>query len=361
MIDIRVSAPGKLMLIGEYAVLDGAPALILAADRCVRLRLTTAFGNGCLSAPQLGIHQAEMRIDSGRLCCKGVRPERLGLTGRLIPAILRALGRAPGDIKGLNIEIDSGALFENDAGREVKLGLGSSAAVCAALATGLGVCFGESRPTDEPGKQLRCWLPVYREALGARASGADLAAAFHGGFMAFRVDDNHVDDNKVRCKPLVWPETLHWRAIWTRQAAQTTDFVAAFDAWKARERHPAGGMRARLDRIAGEAVESAANGPLLADACAAYADALMDLGDAMGMEIMTAPHRRLAEFGRECGVVYKSCGAGGGDIGIALASDSQRLETFAAGVSDQGGVPLNLAISETGTRLAGLQVRGMNQ
>ena len=37
-----ILAPGKLMIAGEYAVLDGAPALVLAVDRGVKCSVTPA-------------------------------------------------------------------------------------------------------------------------------------------------------------------------------------------------------------------------------------------------------------------------------------------------------------------------------
>ncbi len=40
-----VEAPGKLVLLGEYAVLDGAPAVVAAVDRGVRC--TVSAGSGC--------------------------------------------------------------------------------------------------------------------------------------------------------------------------------------------------------------------------------------------------------------------------------------------------------------------------
>ena len=341
---IEVSAPGKLLLIGEYVVLDGAPALVMAVDRRVDVRIGQADdGAGRLTAPQLGIRQAEMRIEDGQLRCGGVRPGALGLTGRLIPAIMRALGRAPEEVETLDIEIDSGALFESHAGASVKLGLGSSAAVCAALAVGLGDWFAGSMDEAYAGDRLDRWLPVYRRALGARASGADLGAAFFGGFNLFRSAGD-----RAECKPVAWPETLCWRAVWTREAAQTTDFVGAFDAWKRRDPSGAAGILTRAGEIAQHASANADNGRALLEACRAYAGAMEELGRAMGLDIMTAPHRRLADLGRQCGVVYKSCGAGGGDLGIALASDPDRLRAFETGVSDRGGVPLNLAISKSG-------------
>ena len=35
-----IHAPGKLMVAGEYAVLDGAPAVVLAVDRGVQCRIS---------------------------------------------------------------------------------------------------------------------------------------------------------------------------------------------------------------------------------------------------------------------------------------------------------------------------------
>lgn len=349
---VEASAPGKLMLIGEYAVLDGAPALVMAVDRRVEVGIGPARADcGRLSAPQLGIRHAPIRLEAGRIYCDGQDAGALGLTGRLIPGILQALGRPPDDIATIDIEIDSGALFESDMGRPVKLGLGSSAAVCAALAVALSDWFERPVQSAGAGERLARWLPVYREALGGRASGADLAAAFFGGFSRFR------SSGGGDCAPVPWPEGLFWRAVWTRESAQTTDFVGAFDAWKKSDPNGADEIMARLVAIARQASRNAADAGELLAACRAYGDEMGGLGQAMGMDVMTPPHRRLVEFGRQCGVVYKTCGAGGGDLGIALALDPERIRAFETGISDRGGVPLNLAVSDAG---AGLVPRRMS-
>lgn len=346
---VEAFAPGKLLLIGEYAVLDGAPALVLAVDRLARVTITRApGGDGWLNAPQLGIERAAMRVRADALQCHGVPADRLGLTGRLVPGILAALGRVPEEILSLNLEIDTSELFEPGTGQPVKLGLGSSAAVCAALAVGLGAWFEPRARHTGSQALLRKWLPVYRDALTSRASGADLAAAFAGGLVEFRDSGDGVS-----CRARQLPPGLFWRAVWTRQPAQTTDFVAAFEAWKRDRPAAASEMLGRLCSIARQAVSRLDDADALIEACAAYADALVSLGNEMGKEIMSAPHVRLAEFGRRCGVVYKSCGAGGGDLGIALAADPQNLERFEQGASGLGGVPLNLGQSESGADIVG--------
>ena len=62
--NVRTSAPGKVILSGEYAVLDGAPAVVMAVDR--RARVSVSAGSGDwhrVSAPGLfeGDFEATLR------------------------------------------------------------------------------------------------------------------------------------------------------------------------------------------------------------------------------------------------------------------------------------------------------------
>ena len=61
-----VRAPGKLMVAGEYAVLDGAPAVVLAVDRGVQCSMTPG---------------AELRIDTPDGDDRFVRPALEGRSG----------------------------------------------------------------------------------------------------------------------------------------------------------------------------------------------------------------------------------------------------------------------------------------
>ncbi|MGB0514593.1 MAG: hypothetical protein ACPGJE_07110, partial [Wenzhouxiangellaceae bacterium] len=81
-----------------------------------------------------------------------------------------------------------------------------------------------------------------------------------------------------------------------------------------------------------------------------YAEGLERLGEAIAMPIVSPPHRRLRALGRELGVVYKSCGAGGGDLGVALSGEPERIEAFASRSWALGAVPLNLQIEQEGAR-----------
>jgi len=370
MLAIEASAPGKMMLIGEYAVLHGSPALVMAVNRRARVRIEPSpTGSGWLQARELGIERKAMSWQDGAWAPRDMDSGNLGLTGRFIPGLLDALGLERAIMDRIGLTIDSSELFDTTPdGQMRKLGLGSSAAVSAALALAFGECC-DQRPgtyglndsssrldTSGVASGLARWLPLYRRALRASASGADLAAALHGGVIEYRIDSPQTGTAPA-VRALKLPDGLQWRAIWTGRPAQTTDFVAAFEAHCLSSPAMAGPVLARMDRIARTAIGSLQGSPvnaaeLLIDAMAEYAAEVQSLGTAMGLEIQTDPHRRLAEDAAARGLVYKSCGAGGGDIGIVLGTDPDRIEAFARSLSDDDGhgVPLDLEVEMAGAR-----------
>jgi mevalonate kinase len=142
------SAPGKLIVTGEYAVLDGAPAIVVAIDRrAIAQRNATPRG----SSPFL----------------LAVADEIAARRGASHEAARAAL----------EISVDSTAFYH----RLTKLGIGSSAAVTvAATALALG--------TANRDEVLAVALAAHARAQGprgARGSGADIAASVHGGTIVF--------------------------------------------------------------------------------------------------------------------------------------------------------------------------------
>lgn len=348
MTEFGAAAPGKLLLVGEYAVLEGAPALVVAVDRFVHVRVRSGGSDaGRITCTPLGVSGEPFRLADGRLTCRESAADRLGLTARLLPRIVEALGEPPESLAELAIEIDSRELFEQaGAGPErVKLGLGSSAAVTAASITALEGIF-DRRPSEArtPAAQWQRWLPVYRELLGGRASGADLAASLAGGLFEF-CDPG---DGPPRIASSCWPEGLCWLPVWVGKPASTSDFVSKFDRWRA----STGGSAARLvEQLSAlsTAACAALDRPLeLINALRAYAEVVDAMGRESGIEIVSEPHRALMKAGERSGLVYKSCGAGGGDIGVAFSDDPERLRAFEAELARIGALPLHLSVARIG-------------
>ena len=68
--------------------------------------------------------------------------------------------------------------------------------------------------------------------------------------------------------------------------------------------------------------------------------------------IFDAGHDKMTGLAASCGVVYKPCGAGGGDIGIVLASDKSAMIGFCAQAMTNGFQQLAVALDRNGVRVS---------
>lgn len=299
---MHASAPGKIMLAGEYAVLHGVEAVMMAVDRRVVARVDADAG-----APSPFV----------RAACTAVA--------------------AHTDEPQVSVSVDSSALYHHD-GR--KLGLGSSAAVtvatvaCALRASGV--------------RQLERAL-VHRlagaahaeaqAALGAAGSGADIAASTYGGVTLFS-PPNHV-------RPFALPADLELVAVWTGTPADTATLVAAVERLATTDAPAHRDAMAAIERAATAFTHS----KTAAEAITAIADgaiAAAALGAAAGVDIETDTHRAIAGSAVGFGGAAKPTGAGGGDIAIAAFAGESASERFRADITAQGMHVLDLGVSYEG-------------
>ena len=63
----------------------------------------------------------------------------------------------------------------------------------------------------------------------------------------------------------------------------------------------------------------------------------------------------MADAAASGSVVYKPCGAGGGDLGIVLATSESALDDFVEMASRSHFEKLDLAIDETGVDVPGVE------
>ena len=82
-----------------------------------------------------------------------------------------------------------------------------------------------------------------------------------------------------------------------------------------------------------------------------YVDALMRFGVDHDLGIFDAGHGELAEESLSRNVVYKPCGAGGGDSGIVLATDRQAVDDFTEIASAAGFRLLDITLETRGVLL----------
>ena len=320
---VRAQAPGKVFVIGEYAVLAGAPALVAALDVHASVTLAVAPGPASLAVAST--------VD-GRWSDAGGAPPA-GDAAAIAAACSAARAAAPvlADLR-VDVNVDSHAFLSGDR----KLGLGRSAATLAATVAGLLAAAGVRRADLLP-----VTLAANARLQGGLGSGADVAAAVHGGVVAVR---RSADTLVVR--PSALPPGLHLIVGWTREAAPTVPLLERFSAAD----RPA--ALAPLVDDAEAAVAAVARGDAatflaVVDRSTARLEAL---GAALDLPIVTPTLRRLVETAQHAGATAKPAGAGGGDCGIALARSAAEAEAVRAAWRAAGIVPLDVGIATAGAR-----------
>lgn len=310
------SAPGKVVLLGEYAVLDGAPALVQAVNRrCTASLSLCAQDHARIEAVQLGNATVRFALDArGRPRWKDGFPPGFERTAAVIESVLK-YGREQGAaIRPFAMRIDSGPLFSGS----TKLGLGSSGAVAVAVDAVLRAAFLDHKAGDARSELPQQTVGRLRAAAGsARASagsGIDLAASLCGGTLEFRLVGSQVE-----LEPLQLPHDLMLLYVWAGEPASTCALLAAWrQAAKIRpdeHRRLFEAMKTLSEQ--GRQAARRADAVALMGAMAGYGRIMSKMNGLTGHEIVTAGHHGAAAVVNELGGAYKPCGAGGGDIGVA--------------------------------------------
>jgi phosphomevalonate kinase len=257
------------------------------------------------------------RTDPAHLCQHVLRQmQSVGASPAALPADLR-------------IDIDSSAGF--DAGR--KLGIGTSAAVCAALTAAL---------LERCGSRLVVFqiaLAAHRSAQGGSGSGIDVASSCTGGLIRYEMRPNPAHER------VTFPNGISHAVIWTGTSADTREHLVHFDTWRN------GGIPRELGALidaAGRVTDALGAASEFMRELRAYAAVLRALDDTARLGIYGNAHRRLSDLGSEAGVVYKPCGAGGGDLGMAFAYDTTAIESFTRAARAAGFKRLPVELDEHG-------------
>lgn len=312
------SAPGKVMLAGEYAVLEGHAAVMMAIDR-----------------------RAHARVDA----------ELQELSPLLAAArdVLAERGLADAAERLAHMVVDSSELTSTNG---IKLGLGSSAAaVVAAIGESLAEAQDERsgaiavRP-ERDRAQARAQSKAALHALaheaharaqaarGAAGSGADVAVSVYGGVVRVTPRAGGVP----AVEPIALPG-VELVFVWTGEAADTVPLVARVVTTPPAER------AAHLAAIAA-AADQLATDPVAA--VRAGGAAVRALGELAGVPLWIPAHTQLSALAEALGGALKPTGAGGGDVALAAFAEPEAASRFRTAVRGTGMKLLELSVSHEG-------------
>ncbi len=174
MTSAEASAPAKVILTGEHAVVYNEPALVMAIDRRARVAVSTSRGDLVTLYSQRLKETARFTLEKSKnLDGEGSRNRRL------LPylTVARRVAQLAGYSGGLRITIQS----------EIPsaAGLGSSAAIGVAMSAALGKCLGIKLSRDQISK-----IAYQSERhIHGHPSGIDNLISSYGGLVVFRKNE----------------------------------------------------------------------------------------------------------------------------------------------------------------------------
>jgi len=293
---MNASAPGKLFLVGEYAVLEGGPALLVPVKQ--RAKVTIEASN----SSQVISHTTTVEKHS---------PEEALQHYPLLQATMTELGCLE-QLQNAQLSLDTSEFFN----RGVKLGLGSSAALTAAL---VKLFQPDATANERLAKAFRCHL-AFQNGIG---SGADIALAAMDETIVFKRGESPI--------PVVLPDDLHMLAIWSGEPASTTGYVAAVNRW--RKQNP-DAYHSHINDLRNTAIEciyalEKNDSQRVLARIEQYDRHLERLSSVSGVNFYNQAHLEMRKKVELAHCAYKPSGAGGGDYGIAYSTDKQELLTLA--------------------------------
>ncbi len=302
------SAPGKAILLGEHTALYGNPVLVMALDLRAHVTVTARKDDEIrITSPGLGLEDAPLK-----------RNER----GTAL--VKKAVGLAGGG--GFDIRIESEI--------PIASGLGSSAAIAAALLTALK----EEKGQPSHVRELRQEAQKCESEVHGRSSGVDTAAVIAGGLCAYR------KGSVKRLEPDAYPRIV---AAHSGVATDTGEIVADIERMHSSDAGTFSSFLKGSERIVLEGRDAVLAGDLR------RLGRLMDDNHALlaGMGVSSARVDELVGAARGAGAYgAKLSGAGRGGIITALVSEKTE-KTVSKALSSMGAKIIRANISEEGARL----------
>lgn len=317
------TAPGKLVVFGDYAVLEGAPAVAVSVDVRACAQVDVTDGRNSVFFDLAGGKAYDFVVEPGtRLEWMAESPAERGTIVAAVIDTCHELLHLHGPLPALRISLNTDAFFTRVGDTTVKLGLGSSAAALVALT---GALVDALKIPLESGSLLNICHAAHRRFQGGRGSGIDVAAALAGGVIGVRLDTR---ERYPVTESLEWPAGLHMLPVWSGNSASTPELLDRFASYREADTDGFAHHLRNLTLFAQQADAAWHDGAVaeILSAMAGYDNALRSLDYDAQIGINTEVHERLRGLVEHHGAVYKTSGAGGGDFGIVLSDSTDVIE-----------------------------------
>jgi mevalonate kinase len=319
---ITVSAPGKLMLFGEHAVVYNRPCLVTAVDQ--RMQATVEL----IDAPELQLEAPDVKVSAYKKPLSELGKGDIPKGAKFVEIAVKNFSAKYSLKTGVKVTTKSefSSLF----------GFGSSSASTVCVIKAL------SEITGKKLSQKAIFELAYKTVLDiqGKGSGFDVAAAIYGGILYFVTGGKTIKQVQIKNVPLI--------VGYTGIKADTAYLVKEVVGSRIKQYPKV--MEEIFDTITG-IVETAHRALKHEDF--ASAGALMDINQGLinSMGVSIAKIEAMLFAARDAGAYGgKLSGAGGGDCIIVLAPDGKK-EAVEKAMTAVGGEVLTVKTNAEGVRI----------
>ena len=325
MPSVTASAPSKVMLLGDHAVVYGYPCIVTAVD--LRVQVSASL----LDTRDVTIHAAGLAQPFAATVEQLVSSQALPREVEFVACALRTFWKAYGATFG--VEIVTRSQFSQS------YGLGSSSAVTVATMKALAEAVGSATDRD---RIFRLSYETVLEVQGGIGSGFDVAAATYGGTLYFVTGGTVIHPLAEPVLPLVigYSGVKARTTVYVRQVARLRQRFPQFVEF----------IMASIGKVVDDAKRSLEQGDY--ELFGQYMN--LNQGYLHALDVSTPELDSLISAVRQNGAYgAKLSGAGGGDCMIALVGEESRatVETAIRGSGIPGAEVLAVRTGADGVRV----------
>ncbi|KRL94020.1 phosphomevalonate kinase [Limosilactobacillus equigenerosi] len=348
------TAPGKLYLAGEYAVVTpGHQAILMAVNRHVTATITPSR-LGIATSAQYPTQHLLWQTTNQTVQAITISPA-YQFIWQAITTTSEYLVDLGYQLQPFNLHLTSQLTGSN----QRKYGLGSSAAVTVAVIKAMLQAYQVKAPL----------MTIFKLAalahLTTQGNGSlgDVAVAVYGGMINYQSFDRHwvqayrsthslattinIEWPQLAIQPLKMPNDWLLKVGWTASPAKTGPLVTKINQFATNNPEIYHGFLQASDDAVTKIATALQTQDWLVFKTNLQANAMLLnlLGTQAGVDITTETLQSLIDEATKLGGVAKTSGGGGGDCGVAIFNDTTRADQVIPAWTDHEIVPLDLTIN----------------
>lgn len=351
MKQIKITAPGKLMLSGEWSVLeDGVPCIVMAIDQKVSVKINEEKETKFLATGTE--YKTKAKFVDKKIVLEGTDKEKefFLFVSKSVEATLNYLVGKGIKVKNFLIETNSSdTVVDLGGGKKAKVGFGSSAAIVAATVAAV-LALHEQEIKSLKSKEIifKLGCIAHYLAQGKIGSSFDVAASTYGEVLIYQKPDMNFVTKKLSneeeiysvvekewplliAEPIKLPKNFNLSIGFVGYSASTKELILKLNDFKNNQKEEYNKIILKIKQTTQNLILAIKekNEQKIISLLKENRVYLRELNDKSRNNLETKELALLSDIAEKNGGAGKFSGAGGGDCGIAISFDfnvKQKIE-----------------------------------